>query len=248
MLKKIFAPSGSSPFNSATISGLKLWLKSDVGVFQVFNTLVPSVNNGDPVGKWRDQSGNVNDLLQPTAGSRPTYRTNAINGRPAIRGDGTDDSLTKSFTLDQPFHVFMVAKLLGITQYDSFFSGAQGTDAVMLLTNDGSIGSGIPTASTSYFMYMDLPGPTKDVFVAPPTYIIECQYNGASSKMSLNNGAYSTGNVGGNTAAGFTLFTDAENAYHQNSDIGEVLVYNRILSAGEIATAQAYLNGRWGAY
>lgn len=247
MLKKIFAPSGSSPFKASTISGLRLWLKSDAGVFQNTALTTPATNDGDPVGGWQDQSGIGNHLTQATAGARPTLRTNAINGRPAIRGDGTDDYLTRSFTLDQPFHVFLATKLLGFVQYDSFFSGAQGTDATMVFTNDGSIGSGIPTASTNYLMYCDSVGPSKEIFVNS-TYIIESQFNGASSKLSLNNDSYSTGDVGSNVAAGFTLFTDTENAYHINADIGEVLVYNRILTASEIAIAQNYLNGRWGAY
>ncbi|GAH78594.1 unnamed protein product, partial [marine sediment metagenome] len=43
------------------------------------------------VSTWADTSGNNNDLSQSTTGFRPLFKTNQVNGFPAIRLDGTDD-------------------------------------------------------------------------------------------------------------------------------------------------------------
>lgn len=49
--------------------------------------------DADPVESWTDLSGNARHLAQGTAGNRPTFRTNVINGHPVVRFDGVDDRL-----------------------------------------------------------------------------------------------------------------------------------------------------------
>ena len=43
-----------------------------------------SLSNNDPVSVWGDVSGNANDATQPTATNQPLFKTNQINGKPAI--------------------------------------------------------------------------------------------------------------------------------------------------------------------
>ena len=50
-----------------------------------------SLNNNDPVATWTDASNYGNDATQTTSGDQPTFVTNAVNGRPAVRFDGGDD-------------------------------------------------------------------------------------------------------------------------------------------------------------
>jgi hypothetical protein len=55
--------------------------------------------DGVPVASWSDASPALRTATQSTPSSRPIYRTNAINGRPALRFDGIDDYLTVAATL-----------------------------------------------------------------------------------------------------------------------------------------------------
>lgn len=64
------------------LSGLALWLKADESV---------SVDGSGNVEKWMDQSGKSNHGTQTSSGNRPKLVANAINGKPALRFDGSDD-------------------------------------------------------------------------------------------------------------------------------------------------------------
>lgn len=48
----------------------------------------------DPVTTWPDVSGSGNDAGQATAGAKPTYKTNILNGKPVVRFDGTADFMS----------------------------------------------------------------------------------------------------------------------------------------------------------
>ncbi len=81
-----------------SLSGvLATWLKAD--------NLAGLANNA-AIANWQDASGNGNNATQSTAGWRPTYRTNVINGLPAVRFNAanktylaTPSSAPEDFTL-----------------------------------------------------------------------------------------------------------------------------------------------------
>ena len=63
-----------------------LWLSADRNI-----TL-----NGNNVSVWGDRSGNGYDASQSTPANQPLYVPNALNGKPVLRFDGTNDSLISS--------------------------------------------------------------------------------------------------------------------------------------------------------
>lgn len=65
-------------------TGLKLWLSADQGV----------TANGTAVSGWADQSSFGNNATQTASTNQPTLITGAINGKPAISFDGTNDFLS----------------------------------------------------------------------------------------------------------------------------------------------------------
>jgi hypothetical protein len=74
----------ATPINPTTLVGLKCWLRSGTGI----DTTSGKVTN------WRDQSGNGNDLpALGAANTRPTYQSDAGDGRPAVFFDGSNDYL-----------------------------------------------------------------------------------------------------------------------------------------------------------
>ncbi|MBV9463455.1 MAG: hypothetical protein JO317_04430, partial [Verrucomicrobiae bacterium] len=94
------------------------------------------------VSSWTDRSGNGLDLVQATAGNRPAYLSNAVNGNPGVQGDGVDDNLVSSgmITLARPFTIWM---LVQVNTYDSSHyaiaatSGAGGTTKLFIYAFDG---------------------------------------------------------------------------------------------------------------
>lgn len=77
-----------NPINPLTLSP-KLWLKADA---------IVGLNDGDPVSSWADSSGNGHDATEATTTAQPIYKVNILNGYPAIRFDGVDDTLRLSGT------------------------------------------------------------------------------------------------------------------------------------------------------
>ena len=59
---------------------LRLWLRADAGV---------ATNSSGNVTNWSDQTISGLDLSQSTAGLQPLWVTNAFNGQPVVRFNGT---------------------------------------------------------------------------------------------------------------------------------------------------------------
>jgi hypothetical protein len=92
-------PDGSPTFFAPTY-GLLVWFDAADDA---------SFSSGSAVAAWNDRSGNANHLAQAVASGQPTRVTNAIGGLPAVRFDGSNDTLTTSATLtNRAFHGFVV--------------------------------------------------------------------------------------------------------------------------------------------
>lgn len=70
--------------NLANATNLKAWYAA---------RLEPVVADGSAMASMFDFSGNLTALAQGTAGNRPLYKTNIINGLPAFLFDGTNDRM-----------------------------------------------------------------------------------------------------------------------------------------------------------
>ncbi len=66
------------------IGNMVMWFRSDLGV---------TLETGDKVSTWADQSGNGYDALQVTDANRPVWIASAINGQPALLFDNSNDFL-----------------------------------------------------------------------------------------------------------------------------------------------------------
>jgi hypothetical protein len=63
--------------------------------------------SGGLVSQWNDKSGNENNAIQASVGLQPQYQTDALNGKPVVLFDGSDDVLpiTGSFGLQETYIV-----------------------------------------------------------------------------------------------------------------------------------------------
>jgi hypothetical protein len=105
------------PTTPASVNGLHMWLRSDVGVQDASGN--PSTHSGK-VAKWEDQSGNGNDLIQLNSSRMPTYYSNSAvvnlpNNLPTLRfsgssGEGNNLEWNKNYFL--PATWIIAAKLV----------------------------------------------------------------------------------------------------------------------------------------
>jgi len=79
----------------------------DSGLMHQYEADNLSKSDGDSVSTWPDQEG-TDDL---TAGNAPTYRTDEINGKPAVSYDFSDYLSVSFSTISTPIQHFLVAKL-----------------------------------------------------------------------------------------------------------------------------------------
>ena len=98
----LLAASAFGAFAPTDISGCVLWLKADA----------ITSNDGDFVSSWIDSSGSNNPATQATAANQPTFRTNAIGGKPVVRFDG-NDLLQTATSFANPYTIFAVGKMQG---------------------------------------------------------------------------------------------------------------------------------------
>lgn len=98
--------------------------------------------DGDPVGKWTDQSGTGNHGTQATAAKKPTWLVGGFSGKPCLSFDGTDDSFGNAYVPGTTYTQFAVVGT-GAAQFGIVLSRRSNTAAnpihgAMLIDVDGA--------------------------------------------------------------------------------------------------------------
>ena len=111
----VFAQTGPGGIGSSATN--VLWLKADG---------LSSLNDGDNVTTWTDNSGNGHNATQSTSSYQPTLQEGEINGLPVVRFDGNNDFFTDSITYDARtvYGVFRMSSTLQSTSELGQFWGS----------------------------------------------------------------------------------------------------------------------------
>ena len=233
------------------LSGMQIWWEADVG-----NNCGGACSDGSSQSTWADQSGNGNNGTLTPAVTIPCvasiYHTNQINGKPAVTFNGNTTAGSETcFSVGNSgaglnnksaTSMFLVAKYAGTSATGQTFacggSGAfcwnyqagankyQHVDKAAVL----SIGSGTAAFDSNWHQLNTTYDGTTLAF----------RINRASDGSVTNAQTISSNwlvlgiNVGGGS---FTTL---------NGQIAEFILYNRVLSGGEITTVETYLNGKYG--
>lgn len=237
---------------SQIATGLKLWIKADAGVYSDAGT-TPAGNN-DTVRQANDQSGSGNNLSQGTAASRPTLLTNIQGGNRAILRGDSGDVLGGSDTAAFDFGTgdFTVAGVVKGTLW-----GTGNVVWIGNLQNSGQFNGfqiGIGT-NGKYFAIMRVAGVNTTItdsayrseawialVVKRTSGVVTIHVNGTQ----VISGS-AAGDISGDAIALFAERTSGTNKWGSgaSSDIGEALVYDSALSAGQVAQVFSYLYSRW---
>lgn len=230
----LYTPTGADP---STITGLVSWHKADA---------ITGLTDGQAVATWSGSSPTTNDLTQATGTKQPLYKTGIINSLPTVRFDGVDDSMQSTFTLSNPYTIFMVYKHITI--------GAAGVHSAV---RDGKIenSDSLTVDNTPYSALY--PGGAYWVSSPPHLFadgvfsiVTELFPTAGSDIVMRENGAVIPASVVGapSTAlGGFTLASigGATGSYSTNLDVAEVIIYNSVLSAGDTDKIETYLSAKY---
>ncbi len=202
------------------------------------------------VSQLNDKSGNTHNAVQGNASFQPEFVPDTVNGLPILRFDGSDDFLTLgsvviSGTVARTFFFVVRADMV-----------PGNNDAILSLTTENTAGERYDITSqpslrvtggnriwtnsilsaTDYFVMTIQNQATADVNVTLGRLngIVMTQASAASESITTG--------TGGTTRLGErNIGSD-----YFNGDLGEVVMYDRALSASEIDSVENYLGVKWG--
>ena len=193
-----------------------------------------SLSDGDSVSSWTDEIGE----LELTGAA--TYRDDGINGVAAVEFDGTDDTLDSAIDSEtQPYEIILVAftnetsstdgaGFLGWDSNDGFVVGGRGSGGIDALRSDGDD---------------ELQGDATDT----DAHIWSAQFDGSESTIRRDGSDANTGSAGtGPIENSFALGSIDDGTNYLNGRIGEVLIYDSVLSASERGDEEDRLAEKWG--
>jgi hypothetical protein len=243
---------------TSPVAGYKVWLDaSDTGTIS---------QSGGAVSQWTDKSVNAYAFTQATAAYKPTTGANTQNGKNVLTY-ATNDTLlntaaasTWKFLHTSPSTIFMAMKQ-NVAADDAFFlsdyaGSSANTGAAIYQENPGNfvhiVTRGVPGsfvvsnksgASTigTAFTYFTIIGDPSNATAANRSDIRLKQ--GTAIKNNAQTNA-----VGTNDPAQSLRVGDYDTAGNEGIDgtVGEILIYESILSSGDILKNQQYLAAKWG--
>lgn len=206
---------------------LQLWLRADS----------LALNDGDAVSTWTDESGNGNNATG-SGSTRPLYKTNIVNGRPVVRGDGVDDYLTLASNLTIGINTtwFIVGNRISGGSYRVLIAAQK---LGMYSSNDTSNWIGFAGADMS-----------SGQSLSTTFKLLEMVCRTATDTDLRTNGANLVNRNGSSFAARTStrLFADPSGVQFHNGDIAEILVYKKELYDTDLALVRSYLNSKYALY
>lgn len=252
---------------AASIQNLSFWIEStSVASFDDAN-----IEDGEEVEAWNDINPQASTKAHLSGSSGPIYRTEVINGLPAIcfnnvtncgASTGTTNSLsTSNFPnlTSGTSTVFAVVKLPATLAAETILGK---------LTSGGAnpnIKFGTNATAANGWNYYDESGTYSasggTAVVASNNYVVSVVYNGNSDSTGNNTsdgvaifqngegkGKDDAGGASPNVSADGALFVgeDGTSAGYFTGYIGEIIIYDRALKREERQSIESYLGRKWG--
>lgn len=240
----------SSAFSPTQVAGLSLWLDSSdpSTLFQDSALTTPASADGDPVGGWKDKSGNGRHVSQGTSSARPLLKLSVQNSKNVIRFDGTDDFLGRA------------AIGLGSGNFTVLTVNNRGATSRTVLS-EGSSGGNTPLTLFGFSSGGDLLGNCRDdagtevsagVFTAASDsawHVNAFRRTGAAFKLWVD-AATATASATLSTQTvnqlGVGCLCRVVNSQFFGGDLAEVQVYAASVSDADLALLSAQLKAKWG--
>ncbi len=212
-----------------------------------------TVDGIDAVSDWLDLSGNSKDAVQMTSSNQPTFTENAINSHPALNFT-TNDYLDIPFSADlnpSSLTIFVVCKVTGgagtfRSPITSRNSPSPNIDGYIIYAGNGNNWEGWVGSGTAFGGVM--PGAiavtidenvivTNDVTNGAQTLRINGSEAGTATSTYIVNSVNPT-RIGAGA-------TEDPPGFFFEGLIGEVILYNSVLSSIDQAMVESYLAAKW---
>lgn len=222
----------ANPFVPTDLPNCGLWLHAGAGV---------ATNGSGYVSTWADQSGNGHDALQANAAMQPIWKTNAVNGLPAVRFEaiGTKDGMVTGWSAtNTPYSYFVAGTFLtnsGGYNWRRIVQGSSGYNCGVAIEGAGKFF--LFTARTGGYTLLANPD------LRPPSgipFVVGMIGDGTNTQASLNGFAYPSAAVhlGPNILG---LGASGHSGDGWAGDVLEVIAYDRSLSYTERQRVERYL-------
>lgn len=196
--------------------------------------------SGSSVTQWTDVSGNSRHMTA-SGSETPTYITAGKNSLNTISFDGTDDKLqTSSFSFANPATMFFVIKMNSFQSYKAVFDGINNNTANIVANNDSSV--------NKFAFYSSGWETVQLTNVSPNTwYRMTWVFDASSSLAYINDNSPAVTWTDGSLSdlGGFRLGEGDGGGEHSPMELGEFIVYNRVLNSTERGQVNSYLSSRW---
>lgn len=231
---------GTTTFQPPT-TDLRLWLRADAGV--------QTATDGT-LTVWSDQSGNANDAAPGV--TSPTLVANALNGKPAVRFNGSDNYLdvasSASVAFDSGIASYAVVRFDDYATYRALWSKTSGNQPASVdyyllpgsgtprfYRGNGAGASGSVDASQ---------GPDAGVFA-----IVGFEMSGTLASHYLNGFPNGSGQITAPMADGgspLRIGSRDDLATILKGDLAELLIFGHGLTDTDRANVLSYLGGKYG--
>lgn len=245
----------SSPVQG--ITGLTLWLDATAEKGFIASESVDAT----AISTWYDVNPQrllANNFTQSSSSLKPRYYEDGISGLPAIKFDGTDDSLSKlsfarddMFSYDEGTFFFAIKSLGNISLTASLLwcrSLDNSSDVSMFATSPYSGGG----AAAFYFGLNGsiVTAALSNSFYNHPQVLMGLHNSSGYNEIRLNGALTQSGSVANQTLTSTAAFNayigGLGSVYEFPGYIGEVIIYNRALNAEEKSAIESYLKKKWG--
>ncbi len=225
---------------------------------------IEDLEDGDRVEQWNDLSGSENNAIQSDENYMPTYKINALNGRPVISFSGGSWGNGDFFNIPNALDIFRNVSgstIFTVQKYESSVSTRQ--DIIFLNTASGGAstrvshggrGDGYNIAGRRLdddsFRNIILGDVDIGDFLLQASVI---DHSNDSAEIFVNSDSQGSSAFRG---TGNTSDTNSVNAYigksgsllsnHFHGEIAEIIIYDRALSSNERLEIESYLAKKWG--
>lgn len=231
------------PFSPPDISNCTVWLHAD-GL---------SLNDGDTIQTWTDDSGAGNDFTEAFSGNRPVFKTNIVNGKPVARfAAASQQKLSASSNFLSGYSgatLFVVSKHPGnSTGYKTLaiiraFSDADPAFYILNLSNSYSVEWRL------HYSVGEKTLNTDETSISGTWWVAALEWDGTDLKGYRNGTERATTAAGSGTiGSGSTprIGDGASDANFMDGDIAEVVLYSRGLNTSERDQVTQYLGDKYG--
>ncbi len=237
-IRRAMALEGASAFTPASLPGLILWLRSDMGI-----TLA-----GSKVWTWADMSGNGNDFAQGTDAWRPVYVASNANmgNKPSLTFSAGTIGLTRT-----DFALGLSNLSVGLSYRKSIAAGAPrifgpptaAGGSCNFIANSGANSFDAVCINVGTNLTRVMPDNINTNYSRIATVPISTA--AANDPIVYTNGVASGSAVSSTASDGTIPSTTWNIGYLFDGDVTEVFAFNRIITAAEAAQLAAYQIARY---